>query len=58
MEVEVLEYTLLKGALSDCAFLMVVVSFPLHFYSPSCVSLVCLSSPACDNFCGLYDRGL
>jgi len=56
--VEVLEYTLLKGALYDCAFLMVVVSFPLHFYSPSRVLLVCLSSRACGSFCGLYDRGL
>ena len=59
MEVEVLEYTLLKGALYGCAFLMVVVSFPHHFYSPSCVLLVCLSSPTCDSFADctidLYD---
>lgn len=45
MEVEVLEYTLLKGALYGCAFLMVVVSFPHHFYSPSCVLLVCFVFP-------------
>jgi len=56
VEVLVLEYTLLKGALYNRVFLMVVlVHLSLRFCSSSRMSLVCLSSWACGGFCGWYE---